>query len=212
MGRGCVFSVQYFHMDPQEPITNNSTPVQEPVVHKIPKNTKDTNSITIISMAIFVLLSLGAVAFLYYQNQQLKSMLASYQTPTPTATPTGTPTTTSSPNGSASPSATLTKPIVTSPKPGTKVVSPLTITGTVPAGWMFEGVFPIKLVDAQKNTIVQGQAKEKTPGSWQSGNPVEFTATLIFTTTEKNGFIILENDNPSGDPTKSKTFEVPVKF
>ena len=41
-------------------------------------------------MAIFVLLSLAAVAFLYYQNQQLKSMLATYQTqvsPTPTAIP-----------------------------------------------------------------------------------------------------------------------------
>ena len=41
-------------------------------------------------MAVFVLLSLAAVAFLYYQNQQLKTMLASYQqvqtTPTPTAT------------------------------------------------------------------------------------------------------------------------------
>ncbi len=30
-------------------------------------------------MAIFVLLSLAAVAFLYYQNQQLKTLLASYQ-------------------------------------------------------------------------------------------------------------------------------------
>lgn len=39
-------------------------------------------------MAIFVLLSLGAVAFLYYQNQQLKGMLASYQaTPTPLVSP-----------------------------------------------------------------------------------------------------------------------------
>lgn len=41
-------------------------------------------------MAIFVLLSLGAVAFLYYQNQQLKSMLASYQTPVSYPTPTAT--------------------------------------------------------------------------------------------------------------------------
>lgn len=41
-------------------------------------------------MAIFVLLSLGAVAFLYYQNQQLKSMLASYQTPVASPTPIAT--------------------------------------------------------------------------------------------------------------------------
>lgn len=50
---------------------------------------KDPHGITIAAMAIFVLLALAAVAFLYYQNQQLKSMLASYQTqatPTPSAT------------------------------------------------------------------------------------------------------------------------------
>lgn len=51
---------------------------------------KESNAITIISMAVFVILALGAVAFLYYQNQKLKGMLASYQTsiasPTPTAT------------------------------------------------------------------------------------------------------------------------------
>lgn len=46
------------------------------------------NHLTVISMAIFVLLSLGAVAFLYYQNQQLKNMLASYQpSPSPLVSP-----------------------------------------------------------------------------------------------------------------------------
>lgn len=51
---------------------------------------KDPHGITIAAMAMFVLLSLGAVMFLYNQNQQLKSMLASYQqaqvSPTPAAT------------------------------------------------------------------------------------------------------------------------------
>jgi len=199
-------------MDPQTPPTIISTPDEKPVMPEVPKSTKDTNSITVISMAIFVLLSLGAVAFLYYQNQQLKNMLASYQTPiaTPTATPVYTPTT-----QSASPSATPkinSLPVVTSPRPGTKVSSPLTITGTVPAGWMFEGGFPIELVDSTKNLIAQGTAKEVKPGSWQSGNPVNFSVTLPFSTTENAGFIILMNDNPSGNPANSKTFEVPIKF
>jgi hypothetical protein len=77
---------------------------------------------------------------------------------------------------------------------------------------MFEGVFPIKLVDAARNVIIQGQASEEVPGAWQSNTPIYFSSTLTFTTSEKSGFIILENDNPSGNPSKSKTFEVPVTF
>jgi hypothetical protein len=103
-------------------------------------------------------------------------------------------------------------PEVTSPVSNSKVVNPLTVIGTVPAGWMFEGVFPIKLVDANRKLIVQGQAKETVAGSWQSGNPVDFTATLTFNNTSGSGFLILQNDNPSGDPVNSKTFEVPVSF
>lgn len=68
-------------MDPQTPEVP-VVPVAEP-----PK--KDSHWITILAMALFVLASLGITAFLYYQNQQLKSMLATYQSqasPTPTAT------------------------------------------------------------------------------------------------------------------------------
>jgi hypothetical protein len=101
---------------------------------------------------------------------------------------------------------------ITEPKSGVKVSSPLKIRGTVPPGWMFEGVFPIKLVDANRNLIVQGQATEEVPGSWQSNTPSYFTTTLSFTTSAKSGFIILENDNPSGYPSKAKTYESPVSF
>jgi len=93
-----------------------------------------------------------------------------------------------------------------------KVVSPLKVSGTVPTGWMFEGVFPIKLVDVNQKVITQGQAKETVAGSWQSGNPVDFTATLTFKGATGSGNLTLENDNPSGDPTKAQTFEVPVDF
>jgi hypothetical protein len=40
---------------------------------------KSSHWITTLSVAIFILLALGAIAFLYYQNQQLKNMLANYQ-------------------------------------------------------------------------------------------------------------------------------------
>jgi hypothetical protein len=195
-------------MDPQAPSVLTPDEINEKMSPTEPK--KDNHWITIASMAAFVLLALGAVVFLYYQNQQLKKMLAGYATPVASPKPTAEAGAVVSP--SSSPSATLTKPVVTSPKPGAKVISPLTVTGTVPVGFMFEGVFPIKLTDATKKVIVQGQAKEVIPGSWQSGKSVEFTVTLTFTTTAKSGFIILENDNPSGDTSKSQTFEVPVNF
>jgi len=68
-------------MDPINPIAGNPEALNqvEPVVQNQPSS--HLNNITIFSMAAFVLLSLGVVAFLYYQNQQLKGMLAKYQTP-----------------------------------------------------------------------------------------------------------------------------------
>ena len=76
-------------MDPQAP-----TLIPEKPNFPEPPKPRDNHWITIASMAAFVLLALASVAFLYYQNQQLKSMLATYQTqtsPTPIATadPTG---------------------------------------------------------------------------------------------------------------------------
>jgi hypothetical protein len=75
-------------MDSQEPTINPNVPVsQSPISPQPSQSPKNSNHLTVISMALFILLSLGAVAFLYYQNQQLKTMLASYQTQ-PTSTPT----------------------------------------------------------------------------------------------------------------------------
>lgn len=108
--------------------------------------------------------------------------------------------------------ATPNQPIVTSPVANSKILSPLIITGTVPAGWMFEGVFPIKLMDADKKFIAQGQGKETVPGSWTSEKAIDFSATLTFTTTAKSGFIVLGNDNASGLPEKNIFFEIPVTF
>lgn len=105
-----------------------------------------------------------------------------------------------------------TKPTVTSPQANSRVKSPLTVTGSVPPGWMFEGVFPIKLLDANRKLIKVSQAKETVPGSWNSGQDVEFKANLTFTTQAKSGFLVLEKDNPSGLPENADIFEMPVNF
>lgn len=103
-------------------------------------------------------------------------------------------------------------PVVTSPKMDEIVTSPLTIKGTVPAGWMFEGVFPIEIYDLDNNLITTSIARETTAGNWQSGNPVEFISEVIFTTNLKSGYILLKNDNPSGLAENDKMFKLPVKF
>jgi Ca2+/Na+ antiporter len=64
----------------------------ESLDHPTIRPSNHSSNITVISMAIFVLACLVVVGFLYYQNQELKSMLANYQTK-PTASPTPTATT-----------------------------------------------------------------------------------------------------------------------
>ena len=103
-------------------------------------------------------------------------------------------------------------PVITSPQANSKISSPLTVKGTVPAGWMFEGVFPIKLLDENKKLISQAQAKEVIAGSWSTGKDVEFTATLNYSTTTLSGFLVIEKDNPSGLPANASSYEIPVKF
>lgn len=87
----------YFYMDPVNPIAGNpeavnQTPVtpQVPVEAPKPEVKSGGNSIMIVAVALFILATLSIVAFLYYQNQQLKSMLTSYQTPSGSPTPVAT--------------------------------------------------------------------------------------------------------------------------
>ena len=135
------------------------------------------------------------------ENQKLKNELAKCQT---VSTPV--------PVASQSPTPNSEMPLVSSPSANTKIVSPLKVTGKVPAGWMNEGVFPIKLMDSKNKILAQGVAKEKVAGSWQSGKAVEFVTTLIFKTATGSGTLVLQNDNPSGLPENDKIFEFPINF
>ncbi|HKB88714.1 MAG TPA: hypothetical protein VKC53_03640 [Patescibacteria group bacterium] len=78
-------------MDPQEPNVPEVQPeFSQSTNSPVNKSTSNPNGITIASMALFVLMSLGVIVFLYYQNQQLKNMLAGYQTPVASPTPVAT--------------------------------------------------------------------------------------------------------------------------
>lgn len=165
------------------------------------KSQRSTGAAAILSLAIFIICALGVIVFLYNQNQSLKVKLAGYENPTPVATPIPTPRSTDE---------SVVK--VITPLSGSTTKSPLKVIGTVPAGWMFEGVFPIKLLDSKGKVVGQAQAKEKVAGSWQSGNPVDFEATITFKSSTGSGTLVLENDNPSGNPENDKKFEVIVNY
>lgn len=109
------------------------------------------------------------------------------------------------------PSSNNTNITVTSPLPNTQIQSPLTITGQAVGNWYFEASFPIKLYDANNTLIAQTTAQAQ--GNWMTTNFVPFTATLPFPTPPTaTGTLILEKDNPSGEPQNAGSISIPVNF
>lgn len=90
-------------MDPVNPIIGSTEPKEFPNQEQTMPNKNSSNSLTVISMAVFVLMSLAVVGFLYYQNQQLKEIIANYPTPTASIFPSNIPSPTTEATSSASP-------------------------------------------------------------------------------------------------------------
>ncbi len=102
---------------------------------------------------------------------------------------------------------------ITSPRPGSHITSPLTITGEARGLWFFEGNFPISLVDGKGRKMATGIAEAK--GEWMTQEFVPFTATLRFIVDEKTtptGTLILRKDNPSDLPENENSLEIPIQF
>jgi hypothetical protein len=101
--------------------------------------------------------------------------------------------------------------VLESPRVGSTVASPLTITGKARGTWFFEASFPVVLVDEQNKQVAVGVAQAK--GEWMTEDFVPFSATLTFVSPAKGkGTLILKKDNPSGDPARDDSLRVPVTF
>lgn len=101
--------------------------------------------------------------------------------------------------------------VVTYPPYGDLVTSPLTVTGTARGNWFFEASLPVTLKDDQGNILVKTPAT--TQSDWMTTDFVPFSATLNFDPgTAQYGVLIIEKDNPSGDPQFDSSFAVPVRF
>lgn len=90
------------------------------------------------------------------------------------------------------------------------------IVGRAKGSWFFEANMVCKLMDG--NTRQIGKIGCHATENWMQEGYVDFEGTIwirgLPSTTPifKTGWLIIENDNPSGDPKNLKQFKVPVKF
>lgn len=101
---------------------------------------------------------------------------------------------------------------LSSPKKGSKLVSPLTLTGEAVGGWYFEASFPIAITDDKGKTLASSYVSAQ--GEWMTEKYVPFDGKIEFTVPKgvTKGFLVLMKDNPSGDPSKNYEVKIPVTF
>ncbi len=100
---------------------------------------------------------------------------------------------------------------IEAPFSGTKVTSPLVVSGRARGNWYFEASFPVKLLDGNGNQIVIAPAQAQ--GDWMTTDYVPFSVTLTFPTpATATGTLILQKDNPSGEPQFDDYVSIPVTF
>lgn len=100
---------------------------------------------------------------------------------------------------------------IETPFSGMKVSSPLVVSGRARGNWYFEASFPVKLLDGNGNALVVTPAQAQ--GDWMTTNYVPFSVTLTFPTpATATGTLILQKDNPSGEPQYDDFVSIPVTF
>ena len=150
-------------------------------------------------IAILLIVVVGFVAFALGPGKTLAPTIFRSKTASTTTTHPG-------------PEATLTDLItVDAPLSNSIVKSPLTISGKARGSWFFEASAPVELKDSVGNVI--GHGTITATGDWMTTQYVPFTTKMTYTkAATKTGTLILRNDNPSGDPARQKTLEIPVNF
>lgn len=94
------------------------------------------------------------------------------------------------------------------PSEGARVTSPLTLEGTAPNDWYFEGQFQTKLLGADGATIAEAPALPQT--DWQKPGPVAFVADLVFeVAADTPATLVLQEDmTPEGQAPRERRIGV----
>lgn len=101
--------------------------------------------------------------------------------------------------------------IITSPKKGDIIESPLAFSGKARGFWFFEASFPVRVLDAHGKVL--GSTPAHADGGWMTENFVPFSGSVEFETpTTPTGKVVFQKDNPSGLPEHDASVEVAVRF
>jgi hypothetical protein len=103
--------------------------------------------------------------------------------------------------------------VVSSPRAGDLIRSPLGVRGQARGTWFFEGDIPLILKDHKGRVIAQGFATAQGP--WMTKEFVPFEGTLKFNipaTAAGRGTLVFKKDNPTGRPELDDALELPVSF
>lgn len=111
---------------------------------------------------------------------------------------------------------------VYSPQAGTKITSPLKVTGEARGRWYFEATFPVTVVNWDGLIIGDGYATARPDEGkdWMTTEFTPFEGTIEFEkpviiepgTYNERGAVIFQKSNPSDLPENDAAVEIPVLF
>ena len=99
--------------------------------------------------------------------------------------------------------------VVDNVTPGVTVLPSFKVFGKARGTWYFEASFPVEVVSQDGKQIAIGHAQ--ADGNWMTEDFVPFSADVQLTESYSGpATLILHNDNPSGDPSRDRSLEIPI--
>lgn len=93
--------------------------------------------------------------------------------------------------------------------PNQSVSGLVALSGSVKNAYFFEANIVLKVVDTNNNNLLTTFGTATT--EWMTTEPVSFTANIDFTGLPTGpAYLVIENDNPSGDPGLTKQIIIPI--
>ena len=100
---------------------------------------------------------------------------------------------------------------ITTPRPNSRVFSPMVVEGFARGAWFFEGQFLVTLTDDHGEVVSTAPAYAQK--AWTTKDFVPFRASLVFKGKHTGpALLTLSKDNPSGDPAREQQLKMLLHF